>query len=234
MDDRIKALNTLELAHIAGEVDLDTIMKARGHKYLRKVPDGKGGWTYIYDEPESEFNVGDIIAEQEKGLDIKRYSDKSIIITGNTYANVDLLRKIKNDLGVGVWNASLKGWIFPMSYIDKVLSYVITKTEDDDRREALENQKNASLENGESVDVAGVNGKVVTNVSDTEGVKYDVTLPDGGKLEGVDESVMGSSPNSDDEAAKTINEVQPETHVIHHERVTFTAFPMTKIGRAHV
>lgn len=29
----------------------EKFLKSRGHKYLRKIPDGRGGWRYIYEEP---------------------------------------------------------------------------------------------------------------------------------------------------------------------------------------
>lgn len=37
-----------------GIIDEDVFNKAMGHKYIRKEPDGKGGWDYIYEEKKNK------------------------------------------------------------------------------------------------------------------------------------------------------------------------------------
>jgi hypothetical protein len=215
-NDISKSIDIIIKALESGIIDYDNIEKA--HKYIRKEPDGKGGFNYIYEETKDhqkkdvKFDIGTTISDNEKGLAIQRYSEKAIIIKGNTYANVDLLRKIKEEIGVGNWNKALKGWIFPLSYVDQVMGYIISNTEDEDKKEALINTKNASVEVGELVTIAGnLTGKVEANTSDETGIKYDVTLDNGTKLTGVDEKVMEVKPETDDaKISDLVNNSQPE------------------------
>lgn len=54
--------------------------------------------TYIgSDEKEVETPIGEELSPLVKGLTIKKYSDRAIIITGDTYVNLDLMRKIKEE-----------------------------------------------------------------------------------------------------------------------------------------
>jgi preprotein translocase subunit YajC len=215
-NDISKSIDIIIKALESGIIEYDNIEKA--HKYIRKEPDGKGGFNYIYEETKDhqkkdvKFDIGTTISDNEKGLDIERYSEKAIIIKGNTYANVDLLRKIKEEIGVGNWNKALKGWVFPLSYVDQVMGYIISNTDDEDKKEALINTKNASVEVGESVTIAGnLTGKVEANTSDETGIKYDVALENGTKLTGVDEKVMEVKPETDDaKISDLVNNSQPE------------------------
>ncbi len=198
-------------------VDNDrNIVKALGHKYLRKEPDGKGGFIYVYEElkgrqTKENYEVGDEIKDEEKGLNVKRYSDKSVLITGKTYQNLNLLRKIKEEIGVGTWNKGLNGWVYPIQHIDTILAHIISETEDGPKKDTLINTKNAALAEGDSVDVLGASATVTANVSDETGVKYDVEMADGTTLTGVDERAMTTPPATDEQAAEINNEVTPAT-----------------------
>lgn len=56
----------------------DRLEKAVSHKYVRKEPDGKGGFRYIYTEKEME----------SENKIINRHGDKSIEKTGTNPAAV--------------------------------------------------------------------------------------------------------------------------------------------------
>lgn len=42
----------------------DIFLKSRGHKYLRKVPNGKGGYRYIYEEP--SLKTTSVVTREQK------------------------------------------------------------------------------------------------------------------------------------------------------------------------
>lgn len=48
-------------------------------------------------------------------LRIEPLSDKAIILKGDTKTHVDRIRALKQELGVGGWNKSHQGWVFPAS-----------------------------------------------------------------------------------------------------------------------
>jgi len=67
-----------DLYDIVDKSEENDIEKAQQHKYIRKEPDGKGGWNYIYDEQ---------LINQRKGsfkqvYDLKNYKNR-IVKTGN-------------------------------------------------------------------------------------------------------------------------------------------------------
>jgi 8-oxo-dGTP pyrophosphatase MutT (NUDIX family) len=79
------------------------------------------------DKLEEDLPESESFADDKTGLEVKRYSDKSILITGNTYANIDLLRKIKTDVGYGTWNKALSGWVYPYFAKEKVFAALAEK-----------------------------------------------------------------------------------------------------------
>lgn len=172
-------------------------------------------WVSPVTNEEQETPVGEELSPTVKGLQIEKYSEKSILIKGDTYANIDLMRQIKSEVG-GVWNGKLKGWIFALTQLDKVLGLIWSdvKDKDEDKAQAIQNQKNESLSVGDELVVAGEKAVVEAGASDSEGTKYNVSLPDGTKLEGVDEKVIDVQPVKDDnKIAEIINNAIPENRV---------------------
>tara|TARA_R110000772_G_C13310332_1_gene440703 strand:- start:98085 stop:101165 length:3081 start_codon:yes stop_codon:yes gene_type:complete len=146
--------------------------------------------------------VGGSIADDINGMNIQRYSDKAILVAGNTYANKSTLQEVKKDIGVGAYNGKLKGWVFPVKFLSAVLGGVISRTKDPDKIDALTNQKN-SLPVGTSVNVGGEEGKITEQVSDEGGIKYNVKTTEG-DLNGVNEKVIDVPAETDDKKIKEI------------------------------
>jgi mutator protein MutT len=106
------------------------------------------GWEYIKkpSEPEqAEEPTGNSL-----GLNVSMYSEKSILITGDTYKNLELLRGIKKDVGPGSWNKALNGWIFPANAKDKIMAAIGGKI-DTSTAEGTK-QKEAAIEMKNAVD----------------------------------------------------------------------------------
>ena len=98
------------------------------HLVKKKVLVTRGGKTFlqtVYVSPDTgeiiDNPVGSEISPEFNKMKISKYSDKAMIITGETFSNLSLLQSIKKELGVGGWNSALKGWVFPISSMDKVL-----------------------------------------------------------------------------------------------------------------
>lgn len=66
---------------------------------------------------ESEFEQP---SEPDGKLIVERYSDRSIIVRGDTLQFKDRLRALKDRLGVGIWSPVQQGWIFPLKHADAV------------------------------------------------------------------------------------------------------------------
>ncbi len=168
---------------------------------------------YYRENEEIETPIGGELTPTVKGLEVEKYSDKAILIKGDTYANKDLMQQIKNETGFGVWNSKLKGWLFGLSQLDKVLGLIWSdvKDKDEDKAKAIQNQKNSSLESGDEISLNGEKGKVEEVVSDSDGIKYNVELEDGTKLESVDEKVIEVEPIKDDtKISEVLNKAQAE------------------------
>jgi uncharacterized membrane protein len=53
-----KAIETLELAFIRGQISKEQFEKSmNNHKYIKKIPNGKGGFTYVYKEEEKKDSI---------------------------------------------------------------------------------------------------------------------------------------------------------------------------------
>jgi hypothetical protein len=108
-----------------------TVVKARPVKYFKRIPTGnpKRPWRYFYNEdewktyekkqkiiqaavqearesPHGPETIGDLTVDVH---------GKAIVVRGETKKHVDLLRKIRETLGIGGWNDALKAWVFPGS-----------------------------------------------------------------------------------------------------------------------
>lgn len=200
-----------------GEKDISKLVK----KIVMVTRNGRTFQQTVYVSPETgekeETPVGEELSPEVKGMEIKKYSEKALLITGDTYVNIDTLKKIKNDIGVGSFNQVLKGWVFPIKFLDTILGYIwsdLREKGEDEKADAVQNQKNAGLNEGDSTNIQGIDGTVNKNVSDHTGTKYNVTLNDGTKLEGVDEKVMDKSPEKDDKKiSEIINNTSPESRI---------------------
>ena len=180
-------------------------------------------------EKKVETPVGEEISPEVKGMQIEKYSDKSILIKGDTYANLETMRKIKSELNAGVFNRKLAGWIFPLNLVDKVLGFLWSDVEDEDKKLAIQNQKNASLSEGDTVTIEGQKGEIIENVSSNLGIRYNIRLEDGTLLEDVDEKVLSVGPELDDKKIQeTINNAQPENRV-KTEKKLYGIKPITDI-----
>lgn len=180
-------------------------------------------------EKKVETPVGEEISPEVKGMQIEKYSDKSILIKGDTYANLETMRKIKSELNAGVFNRKLAGWIFPLNLVDKVLGFLWSGVEDEDKKLAIQNQKNASLSEGDTVTIEGQKGEITENVSSNLGIRYNIRLEDGTLLEDVDEKVLSVGPELDDKKIQeTINNAQPENRV-KTEKKLYGIKPITDI-----
>ena len=63
--------------------------------------DGKTFKQTVYVKPsgeETEIPVGGEVTPEVKGMNIERYSEKALIIRGDTYVNIDKLREIKKEM----------------------------------------------------------------------------------------------------------------------------------------
>jgi len=210
---------------------LDSIEKATKDisKLVKKeITVNRGGKTfrqtvYVKAGEDIETPVGGDISPTVNGMNITKYSDKALLITGDTYVNVETLRSIKKEVGVGNWNNKLKGWVFPMKFVDTVLGYIWSDLKDkgeDDKADAVQNQKNAGLEKGDKAGIQGIEGEITENVSNNEGTKYNVNLKDGTKLENVDEKVIETTPSTDDKKiAEIINNTSAEGRVKSEKKI---------------
>lgn len=186
------------------------------------VKDGKPYQTTVWvkvNENKEEIQVDSLSVGEEigetKGMKVTKYSDKAVLISGNTYANVDTLRGIKEDIGSGAFNRKLNGWVFPSQFLDKVLSHIwsgLVGKGKEEAASAVQNQKNESLTPGDKVNVGGMEGEVTEGASTSAGTKYNVKFPDGTELKGVDEKVMEIAPETNDKkCSEIIANVAPET-----------------------
>lgn len=218
---RAEALNTIIKAHglglIPDEKFYDALEKAKHYEFVKVVRDGKQFYQYREvgtDKVEEEIETGSTIETSEDlGLNIKKYSDKSILITGNTYKNLDLLRKMKESAGgYGTWNKALGGWIFPLFAKDKICALLADKMNIDtyDATKA----KEALIELKNSVDVGT---PVTVNGKETE--IQEVTTSDEGKTEyktednNLTETEIGIPPADKKKAEELINNATEENRM---------------------
>lgn len=198
-----------------------------------KRKDGKTFKQTVYVKGAEEFEPepGQEITPTVKGMDIERYSEKALIIKGDTKSNVDLLRKIKEALNVGNWNRKLNGWIFPYKYKEDILGMVysdLVNKGEDEKAQAVQNQKN-EFDAGTKVSIEGNEGEIKKGASDSDGIKYDIKLKDGGELKGVDEKALNVQPEKDDnKIADAVNNATPASRV-KTEKILFGVKPITDI-----
>jgi 8-oxo-dGTP pyrophosphatase MutT (NUDIX family) len=188
--------------------DNDVLEKAGKHyEYVRVERAGKVFFQYREvgsNKVEDEIAIGDYL-DSELGLKISKYSDKAFLITGDTFKNLELLRKLKSDVGIGSWNKTLNGWIFPYNAKEKVLATLIPTMPDGTFEETKAKEEAIQMKNavdpGTHVTVDGKELEVKA-VEATDGkVGYEV---DGNV---VPESSVGIVPTSQpEETLSNVNE----------------------------
>lgn len=149
----------------------DILEKAGKHyEHVKVVRDGKVFYQYREvgsDKIEDEITIGDYLTS-DLDLKISKYSDKAFLITGDTYKNLELLRKLKADVGIGSWNKTLGGWIFPSNAKHTILTSLFSKMpegtfEETKAKEEVTQMKNAvdpgttiTVDGGKKVEVQSV------------------------------------------------------------------------------
>jgi 8-oxo-dGTP pyrophosphatase MutT (NUDIX family) len=98
--------------------DLDRIEKSlNNHKYIRKEPDGKGGWEYIYGDPTIEKAiVPEALKEEEHYKDAKKESGKTKyadFMLFNERVELLLLKRSDND------KSNPGAWVLPGGHVDQ-------------------------------------------------------------------------------------------------------------------
>lgn len=177
-----------------------------------------GSWKDVT-ETNATVEVGQSYGnEAELGLDVARYSDRSILVTGSTYVNLALLRQIKEAVGAGVFNKTLNGWIFPHAAADTVLGLLAGAVNHKESTTAQEQriQDNAvALKNavdvGTHVEVHGQGYTVVGTQVVADALNYQLESKDGVKT--VPVAQVPIEPASDEQAVQTLQNVTPESRV---------------------
>jgi 8-oxo-dGTP pyrophosphatase MutT (NUDIX family) len=134
----------------------NALEKGKHYEFVKVVKDSKTFYQY------REVGTNKIEEDVETGttvetnaildLQITKYSDKSILITGDTYKNLQLLRDAKNAAGgYGTFNKTLGGWIFPSFAKDKIIALMADKMGVDTYNETIAKEQAIEIKN--SVDI---------------------------------------------------------------------------------
>lgn len=220
--ERLKAYDTIKKAYdqelISEEQFFEHFEKAKHYEFVKVNRHGKTFFQYREvgsDKVEEDIAVGESVSgEGQLGLIIKKYSDKSILITGDTYKNLELLRSAKEAAGgYGSWNKALNGWVFPLSMKEKIMSVLATKMDISTYDETIKKQEAINLKNSVDVNttvvVDGEETKVNSVTTGEAGeVKYEVS--DGDAMKDKTEEEIGIPPANDKEAEVLINNVTEE------------------------
>ena len=225
--------DTVSLAMNCSSIGDDLLEKAQRDlsKLTRKeVWVTKNGKTYkttvwVSNDLEQEVKdtkLKDNIAEDLNGVFIQKYSDKAILVGGDTKENLETLRDIKKETGVGRFNAKLKGWVFPITQAATVIGKLMAANQDKENKggeqsvEAAEanvslNEMRTSVPAGTPVQTPIGKGKVVS-VSVVNGkAKYTLRVDSGRTVKGLTEEDFTILPADDKTAAETINNGTPES-----------------------
>ena len=205
----------------AAEQKVDMLLeKADKTKLIKKkVWVTRGNKTFqqtVYVNPETDKEeltpLSGELAPEVGGMNIEKYSEKAMLITGDTYVNKDLLRDIKKEINVGSWNRKLNGWVFPLKFQDTILGMLWSKLVDageDDKAQAVQNQKNASFKEGDTATFNNNSVTVLEEISNSDGIKYKVRLENGSEMR-IDERLLSKEAMTDDkEIAEKISEAVP-------------------------
>lgn len=213
-----KALQIVKKGHEDGLLNddrlTDCILKAKHYEFVKVVRDGKQFFQYrevgTNTATEDKMEVGGFFNDMKTGLTVSAYSDKSFLITGNTYQNIELLRKIKEELGMGAWNKSLGGWIFPSGNKDKIMGLLADKMDVSTYEGAIEKENAIAIKNavdiGTEVTLNDEPVKIVEVAAEQGKPVYTVETSKGDEVQ-VKEADIAIQPASEEKAIEIINEV---------------------------
>ena len=177
--------------------------------------------------------IGGTIAEDVGGMKIERYSDKAVLISGNTYANKETLQNIKKEIGVGSYNSKLKGWVFPVKMLSRILGGVASLLSDkgeDAKSATIVNQKNA-LDEGTNVSLGdGLQGEISKVTPNSDGVKYDIKTTEG-LLKNVDEKVISKEPEKDSNKIQEAISNADESNRVKTEKILYGIQPVKDLHK---
>lgn len=208
----------------AWEQDIQKAQKDTSHLIKKQVWVTRGGRTFqqtVYVSKETgekvEIEPGMEISPDFNGMKISKYSNKAMLLSGNTSGNLALLREIKQETGLGIWNNQLGGWIWPISSMDKVLGYIYSKVssneemkDDSEIKEDILKLKNA-YKIGTKVQGNKQNGEIVDFHITDNYILYDVKTEDGKVYKDIKESLIKVLPETDDKKiVELINSAVPE------------------------
>lgn len=164
--------------------------------------DGKYFFQTVYVSPEgtSEPEVGEEISPNVLNMTVKQYTDKSILLTGSTRDNIEVLRELKSELKIGTYNDKLGGWIFPSKFKEQILAKLWQKAVDKDDNllaDYLQAQKNA-YPVGTRIKGKTENG-IITAVNEGMPVTYDVKTDSGKEFKNIHENLIQVLPETSNE-----------------------------------
>jgi 8-oxo-dGTP pyrophosphatase MutT (NUDIX family) len=220
-----EALETITKGYDQGLVTVDkffdALEKSKHYEFIKVVRDGKQFYQYREvgsDKIEEDVETGtEMETSSILGLKIKKYSDKSFLITGDTYKNLSLLRSLKEEIGYGSWNKGLGGWIFPSFAKDKIIAAMADKMsigtyEETVAKEAAIELKNA-VEPGTEVVVNGETAKVEEITTNEEGkVEYQLEEKQN-ENNPITEEQIGIPPADEKKAEELINNTTEENRM---------------------
>lgn len=179
----------------------DAIEKSKRYEFVRVNRGGKTFFQYRLvgtDQVDENMEVGDHFEDSKTGLKVTQYSDKAYLISGNTFQNLDLLRSIKTEVGIGSWNKTLGGWVFPSNAKDKIMSMLAEKMDVSTYEGTVEKENAIAIKNsldiGTEVTVGGEEGNITEVGAEAGKPVYtvDTKEPEGDKPKHDDSLPIGS------------------------------------------
>lgn len=205
-------------AHASGLVKKVVTVTREGRTFQQTV------WVRPDTGEEQEVPEGEAYVEDILGLKLIRYSDKGMVIKGNTFANLDTLREIKNRLGVGAYNSTLGGWVFPYKHSSTILGILashiqaaaVDKEGNEDPKVLDQADNVKELKNAYQIGsriMTPIGKGVITGVTPVDGgVTYGLQLDTGKILDGMSRDDFDLLPEQDEKKiAEAINGTTPET-----------------------
>jgi mutator protein MutT len=222
------AIDTITKAYdqdlISNDQFFNALEKGKHYEFIKVERDGKTFYQYRQvgtDKIEEDVETGTTIdTNSALDLQITKYSDKSILITGDTYKNLQLLRDAKEAAGgYGTFNKTLGGWIFPLFAKDKIIALLADKMSIDTYDETV--AKEQAIEAKNTVDIGTPvvdpegNEAEVTGITNNEDGKavytIDVIGEDGTETIEITEDQLAIPPATDEKAEDLINNATEES-----------------------
>lgn len=216
------SLETIKKGHDEGKVTdeqlIDCLQKAKHYEFVKVVRDGKLFYQYrevgSNELPEDNMEVGGFFSDDRTGLKVQQYSDKSYLITGNTYQNIDLLRKIKEEIGIGSWNKTLGGWVFPSNAKAKIMSLLADKMDVSTYEGQIEKDNLIAIKNsidpGTEITVDGEKTEV-QEITAKDGEAVYMIETNGEEKEVTETEIGITSETNDEKASEEISETDEST-----------------------